>query len=141
MADNSQIDIQCMGKLEDIFELVFTQHSHAIGYRIEPAQPALAEGEKDYSGSRRPRPIRLIFYWAPATNTKDGYTAFPFKMDAKGAADFARRWLDEQAFGDQPDHDGDNSRSWRVYNEGWGHVGGDWAAFLAVEPCWAMYGK
>lgn len=44
-------------------------------------------------------------------------------------------------YGRQPDHDGDNEKGWRLYNETWGMVGGDHSAFAAVEPAWAMYGK
>lgn len=67
---------------------------------------------------------------------------FPFKMDAEGAADFALRWLKDAAdYGRQPDHDGDNCRGWRLYNESWGHVGNHRSAIIAVLPAWAMIGK
>lgn len=121
--DNFQIDITAQGKptLETALRIAF-EHNHgpAKGYRIDP--------EKG-----------LIFLWV--VESRPGVVPFPFAMDAVGAADFAWRWLAEQDYGPEPDHDGDNGKGWRVYCEFWGHVGGDWRAICAVQPAWAMYGK
>lgn len=71
----------------------------------------------------------------------EGLVKLPFKLDHVGAADFAKRWLAEQDYGREPDHDGDNGKGWRLYNEDWGFVGGWHGSFIAVKPAWAMYGK
>lgn len=68
-------------------------------------------------------------------------TALPFKLNSVGIVDFIERWLAEKDYGQEPDHDGDNGKGWRIYNEAWGHVKNRHEAFLAVEPAWAMYGK
>lgn len=59
-------------------------------------------------------------------------------MDAAGCADFASRWLAEAEYGAEPDHDGCNTRGWRVYNE---KCDGHYGAIIAVAPAWACHGK
>jgi hypothetical protein len=66
---------------------------------------------------------------------------FPCPIDCETATEFAWKWLQEQEFGDEPDHDGSNSKGFVVFNESWGHVGGSWAAICAIGPAWAMHGK
>lgn len=84
----------------------------------------------------------LVFFWAESTRSSIWKSIpLPFELDYLGAADWARRWLREQDYGPEPDHDGSNVRGWRVYNEDWGHVADDWAAFVAIHPEWAMLGK
>lgn len=80
----------------------------------------------------------LVFYSSEASNM----TKLPFAMDLAAAADFAHQWLMNAAvYGAEPDHDGSNGKGWRVYCEAYGHVGGQWQAFVAVQPAWAEYGK
>jgi len=62
-------------------------------------------------------------------------------IDAERAVIHVLDWLSATDYGPQPDHDGDNGKGWRVFCEGWGHVGGDYHAFVAIEPRYAMYGK
>lgn len=86
----------------------------------------------------------LVFFWAdPQGQLPEGVaaSAFPFRMKAAGAADFSICWLAEAVYPPEPDHDGDNSKGWCLYNEAWGHVGNSWAAIVAVKPRWAMHGK
>lgn len=93
---------------------------------------------------RDPKPLRLVFYdnrYRSSDPEGGDQVALPFTLDAAGTADFAARWLAEADYGREPDHDGDNGRGWRVYNEGWGHVDSHHAAIIAVTPSWAMYGK
>lgn len=118
--DNFHIDVICIGRdnLKAALTIVSSQHRQAVGYSVSP--------EKG-----------LIFYWAE----HDKMTALPFKLDVEGMTDFATRWLAEQAYGREPDHDGDNDKGWRVYNEAWGKIGSDWQTFIAVRPAWACYGK
>lgn len=122
--DNFHIDITSEGDLRSAMELAFRQPVfRAEGYLIDPDRG-------------------LIFFWGGFNNhPPDGLIRLPFKLDAIGAADFAERWLAEQDYGEQPDHDGDNGRGWRLYNDEWGRVGGLTYSFIAVKPEWAMYGK
>lgn len=87
------------------------------------------------------RPKRLVFFWCGKDNESTDKVAFPFTMDAKGAADFAARWLKETEYGCEPGYDGDNERGWKVYNERYGRVDDDRNSIIAVAPVWAMYGK
>ena len=116
--DNFRIDITSEGDLTPAMRIAFGKYRKAKGYSISP--------EKG-----------LIFYWAEHERA----AMLPFELDAEAAADFARRWLAEQNYGTEPDHDGDNGKGWRLYNEAWGHIGNEWQAFVAVKPAWAMYGK
>lgn len=66
----------------------------------------------------------------------------PYPMDCQATTEFVWNWLQQGAdYGKQPDHDGDNGKGYRIFNEAWGHVGNDWRAIIAVQPAWAMYGK
>jgi hypothetical protein len=38
-------------------------------------------------------------------------------------------------------HDGHNGRGWRIYVDGWGHVGTDTSAICAIKPIYVWYGK
>lgn len=120
--DNFHIDITSSGDLLPAMKIAFegAAGGKAEAYLIDP--------EKG-----------LVLLWH--ADRQAGETKFPFKMDAEGAADFARRWLAEQDYGRQPDHDGDNGKGWRLYNEAWSHVGGYSYGFVAVKPAWIMYGK
>lgn len=118
--DNFRINITCQGSkyLLQAMQIACQSHTKIVGYSIDPKKG-------------------LIFYW---TECKDA-TKLPFTLDVAGAADFAGRWLAEQDYGGQPDHDGDNGKGWRLYNEDWGRIGSQWEAFVAIKPEWAMYGK
>lgn len=126
--DNFRISITSIGDetLKHAISLAFT-----AGGRKSATHYAIRSG---FDGV----PKRLVFLWAPGG--KDSIE-LPFKLDSEGAADFARRWLAEADYGDQPDHDGDNDKGWTLYNDNWGHVDGEWQAIVAVKPSWAMYGK
>lgn len=80
---------------------------------------------------------RLLLYW----NTDEAGTPFPAPLDLDGVVEVVTTWLREVNYGPQPDHDGHNTRGWRVYNESWSRIGHDWGAFAAVEPSWLMHGK
>lgn len=119
----------------------------AIGYAVREAVEGKRHAPPDgykyphlMEWSTKPKQKRLVFFWAEPTNDP-AFVKFPFAMDIEGMADFATRWLASLDYGRRPDHDGDNGRGWNVYTEGWGHVDGQWQAFVAVSPAWAMYGK
>lgn len=107
----------------------------ATHYRIGP------------SAGRTPMDVvahRLVFFWAePKDLPKDARaSALPYEMDHDAIASFALHWLKNGAvYGKRPDHDGDNSRGWRVFVEDWGHVDGSFYGLIGVQPVWAMHGK
>jgi hypothetical protein len=79
----------------------------------------------------------LVLYWTP-TKTSNPLPA-PLEEDALEG--FIRSWLTLREYGEKPDIDGSARKGWRVFNEAWGHVGGEWEAFMAVEPTWMLYAK
>jgi len=84
----------------------------------------------------------IILRWTKTEKVAEGGPVnLPFKLDPRGAADFARRWLAEQDYGQEPDHDGHNGKGWRIITGNWGHIGDDHYAICAILPWWAMYGK
>lgn len=131
--DNFRIDIMSEGAIQPAMTLAFGQWhtSGATHYAVRSASPA--------EDRRLARSQRMVLFWTKPSAADA--IPFPFKMDAVGAADFATRWLAQADYGHKPDHDGDNGRGWRLYNECWGHVDDDSAAFVAIAPAWAMYGK
>ena len=81
---------------------------------------------------------RLIFAWTDV----EGYIPFLVPLIPETAEPVIKQWLaDEAVYPPEPDHDGHNTRSWLIFNEDWGIVDGKWQCFMAIEPCWAMYGK
>jgi len=130
MSSNFLIDISSEGekRLQQAFHLRMEPDGRyasqkadtAIGYVIDPE-------------------LGMVFFqWKPSGE----FAPFPFKMDADGCAAFAFRWLAEAEYPREPDHDGDNHKGWRFYNEAWGHVGHYRSeALIAVKPEWQMYGK
>lgn len=142
MSDNYRFDMtdDTEQGLRIALDWAFENHRHfpkkATGYKIQRAEtirsgykPEPEKGDVD----------RLIFYWA--ADTEPTAQIFPFKMNSEGALAFVKSWLAEVEYGPEPDHDGDNKKGYRVYNEAWGHVDNSWAAFVAIEPEWSMYGK
>lgn len=84
---------------------------------------------------------RLLLAWVDPKGTGGDWIPFPAPLTAEQAVETVKSWLNTADYGNQPDHDGDNGRGWRIYNESWGHVDGMWQAFVAIEPAWLMYGK
>lgn len=82
---------------------------------------------------------RLVFFWTK----HEAMRPFPSPLNMDRCAEVAFDWLQSTAkYGQQPDHDGDNEKGWRCFTEGWGQIAKfGYAAFIAVEPCWMMYGK
>lgn len=118
--DNFHFDMTSEGveKLKAAFALFSQPGLKVIGYR-EDAKKG------------------LVFYWSDSLRA----IKLPFPMTLEQAAYFAAGWLDHADYGREPDHDGDNSKGWRLYTEDWGHVDGEWETFVAVQPKWAMHGK
>lgn len=126
LMDNFKFDITSEGEVLPAMKIAFSKYRKAVGYRVD---------------SKR----GLILYWVKPSHGSPalemGYVDSPFPLDVEGAAFFASRWLANQDYGPQPDHDGDNSKGWRIYCEGWGMINSEHEAFVAIQPVWAMYGK
>lgn len=137
MSDNFHFDLTGV-PLDLCMQVATSQHNRgAIGYRIQ------TEPSTDYR-AREWKPAtpagRMVLYWAePESGVQ--INLFPAKLAADDLVPLIKAWLSEQDYGRQPDHDGSNGKGWRVYNEGWTHVNGEWQAFAAIEPAWLEYGK
>jgi hypothetical protein len=130
--DNFHIDITSEGR--DEFNM-------AVGLAM-----AHVPGGKVVAYCMHPdRGMVLFWDWDPKENGSfEGHPVqkLLYQMNAKALSDFAWGWLlGGSDYGEEPDHDGDNHKGWRVYNESWGHVGDCWRARLAIHPEWALYGK
>ena len=80
----------------------------------------------------------LILLW---NGDKDAIK-LPFPLKLENVTDFVIGWLENEAdYGKEPDHDGDNGKGWRVFNEDWGHVADYTYSIIGIQPEWAMYGK
>lgn len=80
----------------------------------------------------------FVLFWTK----HESMTAFPTRLTMDRCAEIAFDWLKEADYGKQPDHDGDNEKGWLCFTEAWGHVAPyGWQAFIAVKPCWMLYGK
>lgn len=84
----------------------------------------------------------LVFLGYIDRHSKDpAVVEFPFKMDAEGCADWAYRWLENAEYGPEPDHDGSNSKGFKVYNDSWSRVDSYYGSLVAVKPEWCWHGK
>lgn len=120
-ADNFHFDISCAPIDESLHIAFLGSPSRKVSHW------------KDEDGKR------LLLAWAKEAGLD--FTPLPAPMDFVDAATFVKGWLSLADYGREPDHDGDNGKSWRIYNESWGHVAGNHYVFAAIEPEWAMYGK
>jgi hypothetical protein len=137
--DNFHFCFECQGEkeLDDAIALAFmgSNEAYATHYRVT------IENDKTFHAEKRERKLSRIVFFSGDYNLTENAVAFPFKATPALCADFARRWLAEVNYGDEPDHDGSNSKGWRVYNEKFGHIDNSWNAVIAVSPVWAMHGK
>jgi len=124
-----------------------TSDSTWFDMRDVPLEPALDIAFSTAPGGKawgyKSTPERLTFAWNIQASASDPeFVPFVTPINSRQAVDIVNSWLDEVAsFGSQPDHDGDNEKSFRIFCESWGHIGGNHYTFAAVEPYWAMYGK
>jgi hypothetical protein len=79
----------------------------------------------------------LILFWSAERDS----TPLPYPMPLDQAITFVQGWLKQTDYGEEPDHDGNNHKGWRVFTESWGLVMGHHYTIVAVQPEWAMYGK
>jgi hypothetical protein len=141
-ADNFRFDVTAWdGHYRDGFKmldycvkLAFANHSKVERFLEQPGVLAKVE-----HGRRFPmweKPPRLILMWG-------GDAGMPLLMPAgpEVIAPTIREWLGSQDYKNEPDHDGDNSKGWRIYNGPWGHIDDHRYAICAIEPAWLMHGK
>lgn len=142
-ADNYRFDITAWDGHHDFsmmdlcLKIAFADHKTVTHWSHEPGVLAPVENGRFYAMWKKPP--RLILYWWDG-DSKD-LTPFLAPMTYEAAVGAVRAWLEGQDYANEPDHDGSNSRGWRIYNEAWGHVGGHRGAICAVEPAWLMHGK
>lgn len=105
----------------------------AIGWSVEPCD---AKGTEAVWGANRSSK-RLVLYWTK----HDSMTPFASPLGHEELVPMVKAWLAEADYGKEPGHDGENSKGWRVYNEGWTHVADRHQAFVAIEPVWMLHGK
>lgn len=69
-------------------------------------------------------------------------TPFPTPMAINFVASMIYEWLKTAEYAEEPDHDGDNDRGWRLYKERWGRIDDfGHGSIAAIEPMWIEYGK
>ena len=109
------------------------------GEKLLTASMSIAFMDNDKAIGFHKTSRRLTFFLAEHPES----TALPAKLDCKAIMAIVQQWLETEAeYPRQPDHDGDNKRGFRIYNEAWGHIEPfGWQAFMAIEPMWTMYGK
>lgn len=118
-----RFDITSDQNLEDILKIAFSRQSKAEVWRVDGK--------------------RLIIGWYNEnTYHRDSpWNAFMSPMKSEELVPMVISWLKSQDYGREPDTDGSNRKGFHVYNEAWGHIGGDPYAFIAIEPEWITYGK
>ena len=89
----------------------------------------------------------LILYWGGRC---DGVVELPCRMGATEVCEMVWKWLNSEdskqvklssVWDIDQDHDGSNSKGWRVYCEDWGHVGNDRTTLCAITPAYMWHGK
>lgn len=118
MADNFEFRITG-ASLEKSLDIAMSGHSKVVGWSLWGRS--------------------LVLYWT--TGNHEDFHPLPAPLDLEATVSFVKAWLKTADYGSEPDHDGDNSKGWTVFNQSWGHVNHQWEAFVAIEPAWMMYGK
>jgi len=139
MSDNFRFDMTAV-PLSLALPVAFHHHSKATGW-VEAPLPQEHDRAKGGEWGANQSKRRLILLWTKATWAEEPVNYFPAPIEVEQAEGMIKAWLKEQDYGSQPDHDGDNGKGFRIYNEAWGHVAGRWEAFVAIEPVWLLYGK
>lgn len=144
--DNFHIDILAEGEETLLEALVIAFRHNAPGgtathwASLDTKFEGVEWHERDKPGPTRPT---LVFYWSDPS-LKEA-TEILMYVKPREAATMVIAWMDtlvkKDKFPPQPDHDGSNSRGFRVFCEQWGHVNDNHYAIVAVQPTWAMYGK
>lgn len=122
MSDNFRFCIESAGRLNfDIaMKLAFTVRKQATHYAINDTYGMI-----------------LYAYEICDPNVK----LLPYPMNEDAAKEFVWNWLQITDYPSEPDHDGDNSKGFCIWNEAWSRVNNQPSAFVAIKPSWQMYGK
>lgn len=88
----------------------------------------------------------LVLLWH---ESEKGAQKFPSEPTLDALTDMAWEWLKSDDAKKVPcidwdtdaDHDGHNTKGWRVYCENWGHVGEYRYTMFAVKPAFMWHGK
>jgi hypothetical protein len=123
--DNFHFDVTCQGneQFSKCLEMAITLsgHKNVTHYLIDDK-----------------RGLGLFWHYQ---DKHDTLLKLPYPMKIPAIVQFATNWISQVEYPQQPDHDGDNGRGWRIYNESWGHVWDYHEGVIAIAPVWAMYGK
>jgi hypothetical protein len=129
VSDNFHIDVRSAGE-EDLLlclKILFHRHgSFERSYRTHATVPT------------------LVFQWSPSDGYRppDAPIITNVVLTPERAVPVILAWLDGVDYGRGPDHDGDNTKGWRVFNDpDWCHVLGDLYGAFGIQPCWMMHGK
>lgn len=130
--DNRIFNINGAGTemLEAVLDIAFIQagHKHAIGWK-----ESIEHG--------------ILLCWHDCD--KD-VNKFPIPLTAKEIVPMLAAYLNDddtwariktEDWDEDADHDGSNSRGWRVFCEDWGHVVGNHYVFIAIKPAYIWHGK
>lgn len=92
----------------------------------------------------------FIYHWyASDLEQKNGVHKLPTELTSEAAAELAWTWLQSDeaktvelsSWHRNAKHDGSNSLGWRIYVEGWGHVGDHRGTVVAISPSYMWHGK
>lgn len=81
----------------------------------------------------------LILYWVCDGDDKD-VLKFPRPMFTNDVINFVWSFVSNSDY-EKVDLDGSCGRAFRLSNDDWGHINGDWRAFVKIEVKTALYGK
>lgn len=122
MADNYRFEIihDSRNKLNAFVDLL-NERRESVGYLIEKNS--------------------LIIFKYRDSRMKE----FPFPYTQEMICDFIWEWLKNVKYEEEPYHDGDNKKGYRIstFEEDsiWYCPGGYHSASMKIEPVWCMYGK
>jgi hypothetical protein len=77
----------------------------------------------------------LCMFWA-ANGETTNQLIIPVKPSSMVA--MIEAWLQAQTYPPEPDHDGSNSKGWKITTK---RDAKPWSFAFTIEPCWAMHGK
>ena len=137
--DNFKIDIKADSdaSLRKAIDIAFAHN--AVCQTVQSYQVVTLESSPT---NRVPEELNgktaLVLCWDKVDRQKeDARTNLPCGLDSGAAADVAMRWLAEQKWGPEPDHDGDNRKGWRILTG----VSSVSSAVCTIVPAWAIYRK
>jgi hypothetical protein len=133
------VDVTSAGfdHLLSVMQVAFSSTSTAKDDGRSVETHVLIEGSRQLTffrafGEMRPPPI--------SDGRFEQIIVLPAPIHAKEGADIVWDWLTHAEYGGD-EHDGFAYKGWRVFNQQFGIVDGDWDAFIAVRPMWIYLPK